>query len=308
MSNSNNNNTACVMNKNPEPTLSDVINLITNIPNKDDFAQMQSNLLQLTEENKAKISNVERQVVDVTSSVTQHSSRLAQLEYTIQSLQQNKIRNNICISGILVENGTNIGEKVIKIAEALQVTLRAIDFKAYTVANNKLIIVEFNNYTHKQLLLNKIRIKKSLLIEEVFGGRSNSQIYINEHLTKYFNELFLMARRAKKMGKLSSVQSTGGKIRVRKFADDAPILVTDAIQLQSMIDAETDTNRTNQKQQQPEPSRANTNKNQRNADETKNSGNTNKKRRNQSPTEGNERKHHKRAPKGEASTTKAKGK
>lgn len=80
------------------------------------------------------------------------------------------------------------------------------------------------------------------MVEEVFEAveKSNSQIYLNDHLSPYFNRLFLIARKAKKDGKLASASSYGGKIRARKSLDDAPILITTEKQLQLLIDAHDD--------------------------------------------------------------------
>lgn len=243
MSNINNNNDAGKSNNQmPEPTIADLISLIGNIPNKSDFVEMQNRVLALAEDNKNRINGVEQQVASVSSTVAQNTGRISQLEYTIQSLQQDKLRNNVCISGVPLDDNTDINEAIVRIAATLQVTLRAIDFTAYTAANNKLIIVSFNNYTHKQMLLNKIRAKKSLMVEEVFGAiQSNSQIYINVHLTKYFNNLYLMARLAIKQGKLTSATTSGGKIRVRKYEGDIPVIITDQKQLQTIIDMAADT-------------------------------------------------------------------
>lgn len=76
-------------------------------------------------------------------------------------------------------------------------------------------------------MLNKVRIKKSLMVEEVFESfKSNGQIYSNDHLTPYFSNLYLIACKAKKDGKIASASSYGGKIRARKTTDDAPIIIT----------------------------------------------------------------------------------
>lgn len=76
------------------------------------------------------------------------------------------------------------------------------------------------------------------MVEEVFNTNSNSQIYLNDHLTPYFTKLHVIARNAKKEGKLSSVSSHGGKIRVRKNANDVPITIAYLSQLQTLIDME----------------------------------------------------------------------
>lgn len=76
------------------------------------------------------------------------------------------------------------------------------------------------------------------MVEEVFKMKLNSQIYLNDHLTPYFNNLYLIARTAKRDGKLASATSHGGKIRARKNANDAPIVITSENQLQTLIEME----------------------------------------------------------------------
>lgn len=132
----------------------------------------------------------------------------------------------------------NTAELVIAIAKTLGVEMNKNNFSSYPVANKKFVIVHFYNLRSKQQILGKIRIKKSLMAEEVFNGASNSQIYLNDHLTPYFNKIYLMARNGKKDGKLASASSYGGKIRARKSPNDAPILITSEIQLQALIDTE----------------------------------------------------------------------
>lgn len=298
-----NNNTESIPNRMPEPTISDVINLIGNIPNKDDFAEMQTKLLAITEENKTKINNVERKVESVSVTAAENREKIASLEYTIQTLQQDKLRNNVCISGVPIDAETDVADIVIKIANVLQITLRPIDFTAYATTNNKFIIVNFNNYTHKQLLRSRIRAKKSLMVEEVLGAtRSNSQIYINEHLTQYFNHLYLLARTAAKQGKIKSAMSTGGKIRVRKNEDSVPVLITNELQLQSIIEMETD--ETNVSLQEPQHGQLN--ENQRNKPgNTAGGGKSDHKRKNRfSPSTSNNRESKQRKKESKSTTRK----
>lgn len=162
------------------------------------------------------------------------------LEANIEVLKQEQLKNNICISGVpsnKFANDANTNNIVLTIANALGLEYNHSQSSSYAVANNKFIIAHFFNLKHKQALLNKIRIKKSLMVEEVFGtnSNSNSQIYLNDHLTPYFNKLYLVARNAKKDGKLASASSYGGKIRARVSADDAPTTILSQRQREALI-------------------------------------------------------------------------
>lgn len=83
------------------------------------------------------------------------------------------------------------------------------------------------------------------MVEEVFGNESNSQIYLNDHLTPYFSNIYLIARRAKREGKLSSASSYGGKIRARKNFNDAPTLITNERQLNALVNMESELSNSN---------------------------------------------------------------
>lgn len=224
-----------------EPTIKDVIALFSTIPNKDDFEDMKIHLATTYEENRQKIEIVEQNLSEVRSTSASNANKIAELEDTIHILHQDKLRNNVCISG--VSNGGNIGveQTVIAIAKALQVNITDREFTAHTTANANFIIVEFSMFSIKHSLLNKIRAKRSLMLEEVFATvRSNSQIYINDHLTKHFSELFKIARQAKRDGKLASVSALGGRIKVRKHFDDIPTIITNVQQLNILVEMEAD--------------------------------------------------------------------
>lgn len=249
-----NNNQESRENSNRQPTISDVIALLEKVPTRDDLSDMKQSLVAITNQNKEKIEAVEQQVESISSVANTNTDRISVLEHTIHMLQQDKLKNNVCISGVPLDEQIKATEAVVKIAEFFQIQIAEYDFSAYATANNKFIIATFHNFGTKQSLLNKIRSKRSLMVEEVFGTlRSNSQIYINEHLTRYFNNLYLMARVAKKQGKLASALSSSGKIRVRKHADDVPIIITDEYQLKTLIEMEMemDTQTSNNQQDQP---------------------------------------------------------
>lgn len=65
----------------------------------------------------------------------------------------------------------------------------------------------FYNVRHKQQIQNKVRVERSLMVEGVYDCTSNSQIYLNDHLTPFMNKLFLVARKAKAAGQLASATS-----------------------------------------------------------------------------------------------------
>lgn len=224
----------------PEPTLGELYSLMKQVATKDDLVDIKQQIQSYTNETNEKLSTMDNKIEKVMSNNASNSSKIEYLEIQLELLKQDRLKNNICVSGVpvdmIIDNNTH--DPVISIAKKLGVEINNSHFSSYAVANSKFIIVCFYNLRHKQSILNKIRVKRSLMVEEVFTHESNSQIYLNDHLTPYFNKLYLMARNAKKDGKIFSAMSYGGKIRVRKTSNDAPILITHESQLQNIIDME----------------------------------------------------------------------
>lgn len=225
-----------------EPTIRDLFNMLQNCPSKNDLEAMKSEIVASNNETIAKVDDIARRTNIIEDTQQQHADKIEMLEISMEMLKQEQLKNNVCVSGIppaMIKKENNTAGLVIAIAKTLGFNINASQFTSYAVASNKFVIVHFYNMSHKQMLINKIRAKRSLMVEEVFQqGQSNSQIYLNDHLTPYFNNLYLIARNAKKEGKLASASSYGGKIRARRSVDDTPTLITSENQLLALIDCD----------------------------------------------------------------------
>lgn len=231
----------------PQPTLMDIYNLLTKCAQKNDIDEIKASISEANTEINVKIEHVQSRIDICNAKTDENTNKISALEVSVELLKQDQLKNNMCISGVPPNSVTNgsTSNVVIAIAKALGLDFNASMFTSYPVAANKFIIVHFYNMKHKQWMMNKIRVKKSLMVEEVLNHSSNSQIYLNDHLTPYFNALYLSARKAKNDNKLASASSYGGKIRVRKQLSDVPTVITSAAQLRMLIDAD-DTNNMSQ--------------------------------------------------------------
>lgn len=218
-----------------EPTLADVFTLLQKCASKEDINDIKAHVTTYKEQTDAKLGELKQQVNDATTTSNYNAEKIEILQASIETLKQDQLKNNICVSGVPVQliTNDNTADVVVSIADILGIKLAKNQFTSYAVANKKFIIIRFHNYKHKSQLLLRIRAKKSLMVEEVFGNKSNSQIYLNDHLTPYFNHLYLLARTAKKNNTIASATSYGGRIRVRKFINDAPHTITCERQLQT---------------------------------------------------------------------------
>lgn len=223
-----------------QPSMLDLFNLISACATKNDIAELTSRIAAHTEETTKKIAKTNERIDQVVATSALNVERIDLLENSIEILKQDQLKNNVCISGVPFDKITNnnTADIVKSIAKLLNIDLSRSSFSSYPVAANKFIIVHMYNIKNKQSLLSKIREKKSLMVEEVFNDvSSNGQIYLNDHLTPYFNRLFLAARNAKKNGQLASVTSYGGKIRVRIHINDTPTIINTESQLHELINA-----------------------------------------------------------------------
>lgn len=221
-------------------TLDDLSRLIQNCASKTDIDDIKAHISHYKADTDMQLKKLNTQAMHNTNLALTNADRIDELEASVEMLKQEQLKNNICVSGVppILLNDTNTNDAIVKIAHALGLTYNATQFSSYAVAQNKFIIVHFYNMKYKLQLLGKIRAKKSLMVEEVFNMQSNSQIYLNDHLTPYFNKLYLIARNAKKEGTLASTTSYGGKIRARKNLSDPPTVIMNERQLMSLIQGE----------------------------------------------------------------------
>lgn len=220
-----------------EPTIADVINILSKVASKSDMEEVKQQIVTYTSETNKQMNNMREDLQSVASTSSRNADKIQHLETSVEILKQNQLQNNIVISGVPPEltTTTSANEIVIQIATKLGVQIENAHLSSYTIAKNKFIIAKFFNYIHKRKIVSNLRIKKSLMVEEVFQITSNSQIYINDHLTQHNNKLHLIARTAKKEGILAYVSSSGGKIRVKKNSTDTPTIINTQRELEEII-------------------------------------------------------------------------
>lgn len=220
-----------------EPTMRDLYNMLKNTASKNDIENVTTEIRSNHAEINEKIQNINKRIDASETSNIQHIQKLQSLEYAIELLKQEQLKNNICISGVPNElvNNNNTTNVIINIAETLKVDINEQNFTSYFIANKKFIVVHMFSQQHKLQLLTNMRAKKSLMVEEIFNTKSNSQIYLNEHLTPYFNNIYLHARKTKKERTIHSVSSHGGKIKIRIHEEDSPIVITSIEHLQETV-------------------------------------------------------------------------
>lgn len=203
---------------NPTVALSVILGSMQNLPNKDDISALRSEISAYREDTKLVINSLNTEVSSIKTKFVEQDDRLDILTEKINEIEQDKLRNNIRITGLPDGWDKKPINFVINLAKAVGCTITRDDITAYCQSSSSAVVACFFNPGHKLKLIHKIRIKKGVMAEEIFPTiKSNHEIHVNDHLTPHFSKLFAMARKAKNEGKLLSASSNGGRIRVKNI-------------------------------------------------------------------------------------------
>jgi len=159
------------------------------------------------------------------------SRRLNNLEISREEDQQHLRSGNLKISGI-PEDCKNVYDVTIKIFEAcgVQLQLDQIDVAHRVQSFNKTqprpVIVRLVSRWKKDALMERIyKDRKRLTTGQIGLGGADKPLYVNEHLTPYYDKLARQARDLKKGGKVLYTWVRGGKVFIRKNESSPTICV-----------------------------------------------------------------------------------
>lgn len=218
---------------------------------KKEFEEIKKQFTNTNANIKTLQDTINGQIKTIRDDVTDHNSRITKLEgyaatdgrqienisHQLELLKQDRLRNNLRLTGLPPLAFDNIQDTIVKILNILKISLLPSDFVAYSDRNRTSIILSFGNYTHKRYFMDTLRKKDALLVEEVLQVESNARIFCNDQLTPYFASLFQTAWQAKKTNKIHAASSLGGRIRIRKTNTSEFILIQSPSQLDDIIES-----------------------------------------------------------------------
>ena len=150
------------------------------------------------------------------------------LSEELNNLEQYSRKNSVEIHGMPHDAYTNTGQVVIKLAEALNITVELEDIE---ISHNKgkAIIAKFVNHNAKARLYKERTKLKDVRLDDLFprypSTDGNRRIYLNENLTPYKRELVGEANKRKHDGTLVSVRTLDGKVYVKTSPSGLPIRI-----------------------------------------------------------------------------------
>lgn len=212
-------------------------------------------------------STLDQKINDIHSEVGVHNERIKILEnyaatdshridtisYQLETLKQDRLRNNLRLTGLPPPAFENTRDTIMKIVTVLQLDLLPSDFIAYNDRNKSSIILAFDKYAHKRYFMETLRSRNGVMVEEILQVQSNSQLFCNDQLTPFFANLFQKAWQAKKNKQLYSASSMGGRVKVRKTENSNFVIIESEQHLIDIIEnidnsapAETSSNNINE--------------------------------------------------------------
>ncbi|CAG9813106.1 unnamed protein product [Phaedon cochleariae] len=159
------------------------------------------------------------------------------LRTELELLHQQGRNRNLEICGVPEGRNENTKRLVQSICSKLQVEIKEEDFEechrvatfpnANGTTNHKNIVVKFYSRSIRSAILEKQRsLRHNINLNDV-GFQGEGRIFINEHLSPFFKQLFRKAREACKKHNYKFCWIRDGKIFVKKTESSRPIHIID---------------------------------------------------------------------------------
>lgn len=162
------------------------------------------------------------------------------LKQSLNYQEINKLKTNICISGLLGANEevSSSKDKIVKLIQGLNVQIVQEDIqniKLIKIRNEMKAVVTLKSLDMKQEILSA-RAKKGKITKQNMGvGETTQAIYLDEELSKDAYNLFKKAKEQLKQKNYKYVWHRNGKILARKMDGDRYIVIREEEDLESLL-------------------------------------------------------------------------
>ena len=146
-------------------------------------------------------------------------------------LEQYSRKNSLEIHGIPQDAYPSTEAAVIKVAEALNITVEPENIEiSHKLNHGRAIIVKFCSHKVKSKLYKERTKLKDVKISDLFpsypsSGQQRQRIFINENLTAYRRRIVKEANKRRQEGTLFSVWTLDGKIYIKTSPDGSPVRI-----------------------------------------------------------------------------------
>ena len=179
---------------------------------------------------------LENELFAARSKIEEQEEEIAELYQLQDNLEQYTRKQSLEICGIPAGTYASTDDAVLKIANAINVTMSAEDINiSHKVKSNGVgaILVKFHSHKAKSRLY-KARTKlKNLRLTDIFTDVSTAtrvaagtgRIFINKNLTSYRKDLLRKANDKRRDGLIISAWSSDGKIFVKTSPEGVPVRI-----------------------------------------------------------------------------------
>ena len=198
--------------------------------NDKELKDLKASLQKSKDENKElknSLASTNRQLKAAQQNLTTQAEDYAQMLDDLDNLEQYTRKNSLEIQGLPEDANSSTEMAVIKVAEALNITVEPEDIDiSHKLKNGKGIIVKFVSHKVKSKLYKERTNLKHVKISDVFPSYpaygQQRRIFINENLTAYRRRLVEAANKQRRDGLLLSVWTLDGKVYVKTSPQGSP--------------------------------------------------------------------------------------
>jgi hypothetical protein len=177
-------------------------------------------------------------VSQTTSRVGKLEDSVNQLTQQVNFLKQERLQQNLVITGIPKSNTNDLIKYIINIATNVEMTINQPDItNAFMIKTNNLSkhIVKFADAETRNNIL-RARRKRSIYTDEIgVSTCPRTQVFITEDLTIYTQKLFFNARKLKKEAKFETIFTENGFVYAVKDAYSGRIKIVSTDQVNKLL-------------------------------------------------------------------------
>lgn len=187
----------------------------------------------------------EKKVKKVEMKLAGYEDNTEKLKFEIEQLKAKEFINDVTIAGIERREGERLEELFNKLCNLLQINTNDKDTIAIYRSKGSesqpgLIIVKFKVPNKKFEFIAAKRRAGEMFAEQILHNvdsnkNNNKQIFLNHHITPYFNNILYKARQAKAAGKISTAWANSSGVFYKINEGDAPKRFQSATEIEDIL-------------------------------------------------------------------------
>ena len=201
--------------------------------NEKELNDLKDSLLKTKNENKTLkdfLEETRRELKAVKDDFREQKEETEQLWSAFDDLEQYTRKNSLEIHGIPQNAYSDTDTAVIKVAEALNITVEPEDIEiSHKLRRGTAIIVKFCSHKVKSKIYKESVKLKHVKISDLFPSYASTgqqhRIFVNENLTVYRRRMVGKANKRRQEGTLTSVWTLDGKMYIKTSPEGAPVRI-----------------------------------------------------------------------------------